>query len=245
MTADPRLAEHRDLWMQKPALRAIYTDYHRRLLAAMPAEGPYLEIGAGSGHMRASGAPVISLDILAAPWLDVVGDAHSLPFANSQFGGIMLLDVLHHLASPEVFFAEACRVLRPGGRLAMIEPGITPVSWLFYNFLHQEPVDLSVDPLVAPPSDVARDPFTANQAIPTLLFARSRDRRRFQTRFPELTIRKRAWASLFAYPLSGGFKRWTLVPGAAVPPLLALETAVMPLLGPLMAFRLAIVLERT
>src|SRR3546814_1516749 len=156
-----------------------------------------------------------------------------------------MLDVLHHIERPGVFFAEAARVLRPGGRLVMIEPGITPVSWLFYKLLHPEPVDMSADPLAEVAPDPARDPFAdANQAIPTLLFARARYRRRFAMTFPGLRFAARAWLSLFAYPLSGGYRSWSLVPEAVVGPLLKLENWLLPLLGPIMAFRLAIILER-
>src|SRR3546814_18467176 len=105
-----------------------------------------------------------------------------------------MLDVLHHIERPGVFFAEAARVLRPGGRLVMIEPGITPVSWLFYKLLHPEPVDMSADPLAEVAPDPARDPFAdANQALPTLLFARSRYRLRFAMTFPGPRFAPRAW----------------------------------------------------
>lgn len=37
-----------------------------------------------------------------------------------------MIDVLHHLAKPKLFFGEARRILEPGGRLIMIEPAVTP-----------------------------------------------------------------------------------------------------------------------
>jgi hypothetical protein len=52
------------------------------------------------------------------------------------------------------------------------------------------------------------------------------------------------WSSLFAYPLSGGFKQWTLIPEFLVDPVLKVEDWLLPLLGPVMAFRLLGVLER-
>ena len=148
---DPRLSEHRDVWEKKPGLRAIYADYHRRLLASLPSGEPLLEIGGGSGNLGEASSDIISVDLLASPWVDVACDAHHLPFSAGAFGGIAMLDVLHHLAQPVAFFDEAARVLRPGGRLVMIETGITPLSWPFYHFLHQEPVDMSVDPLADQP----------------------------------------------------------------------------------------------
>ena len=58
-----------------------------------------------------------------------------------------MVDVLHHIESPLRLFAEAARVLRPGGRLIACEPAITPLSGLFYRRFHDEPVDMSADPL--------------------------------------------------------------------------------------------------
>jgi SAM-dependent methyltransferase len=241
---DPRLREHRDVWERKPSLRAIYADYHRRLNGALPDGEAILEIGGGSGNYSETVPNAISVDFLASPWVDVSCDAHALPFAEATFGGIAMLDVLHHLASPVTFFKEAARVLRPGGRLAMIEPGITPISWPFYKFLHQEPVDMSVDPIADQPAEVAADPFLSNQGIPTLLFARRRHRVRFEACCADFELIERKSFSLFAYPLSGGFKRWFLLPVSAVKPLLSLENALNPLLGSLCGFRIFIVLER-
>ena len=241
---DPRLSEHRDVWEKKPGLRAIYADYHRRLLASLPSGEPLLEIGGGSGNLGEASSDIISVDLLASPWVDVACDAHHLPFSAGAFGGIAMLDVLHHLAQPAAFFDEAARVLRPGGRLVMIEPGITPLSWPFYHFLHQEPVDMSVDPLADQPAEVAEDPFLSNQAIPTLLFRRKRYRLQFASRHPELQVRDVQTFSLFAYPLSGGFKRWSLLPKRIAGPLLKGEAALSPLLGPVLGFRLSVILER-
>lgn len=245
MTAvDPRLEEHREVWERKPGLRAIYADYHRRLLAPLPEGASILEIGGGSGNLSEISSDIISVDLLASPWVDLACDAHELPFRDGAFGGIAMLDVLHHLARPAVFFAEAARVLRPRGRLVMIEPGITPFSWPFYQFLHQEPVDMSVDPLADQPAAVAEDPFLSNQGIPTLLFRRGRHRTRFETQHPEFRIADDECFSLFAYPLSGGFKRWSLLPASIAEPLLEAEECLSPLLGPVLGFRLSVTLER-
>jgi hypothetical protein len=51
--------------------------------------------------------------------------------------------------------------------------------------------------------------------------------------------------SLFVYPLSGGFKKWSLIPFFLVNFLLRIEKKLTPFLGPLMAFRMIIVIENT
>ena len=156
-----------------------------------------------------------------------------------------MMDVLHHLERPRLFFAEAARVLAPGGRLIMSEPAITPVSWIAYHYFHPEPVLLDADPLAEGALDPARDPFDANQAAPTLLFGRGRrGQAAFARLFPEFTTLETRLTSLFAYPLTGGFRPWCLLPAGAVGGLLKLEEVLLPVLGRLMAFRLFVVLER-
>ncbi len=168
---------------------------------------PILEIGGGSGNLSEASAEIISTDLIASPWADIACDAHMLPFRDNAFGGIVLLDILHHLARPAIFFDEVARVLRSGGRLAMVEPAITPLSRLFYNFLHQKPLDMSVDPLADQSEELERYPFCPIKPLQHY-FRRKRHRLCFGTRYPEFKIVGRHTFSLFAYPLSGGFKYW-------------------------------------
>lgn len=238
---DGRIAEHGRQWRQKPALRDIYLDLYRRM-AAQLTPGTTLEIGGGAGIFKDYAPDVITTDILAAPWLDLVADAQALPFAPASFDNIVMFDVLHHIEFPRRFLAEAERILRPGGRIIMVEPGISPVSGVFYRWMHPEPVDMRADPLQDGTPDPERDAFEANQAIPTLLSGR--DCARFQAAFPAFRVVQRCWLSLFAYPLSGGFKPWSLIPHALVAPVLWLEDRLAPLLGWLMGFRLLIVIEK-
>lgn len=237
----PTLLAHRALWQSKPGLRAIYHDYYRRM-AMRTRPGRTLEIGAGTGWLRECLDDVVLSDVQAASWLDLVADAQRLPFKAGSFDNIVMLDVLHHVEWPPLFFTEAERVLKPGGRLVMIEPGITPVSRLIFCLFHDEPVDLSADPLASGPPTPGRDPYEANQAIPSLLFGPAHAR--FERRFPRLRLIERQRLSLLAYPLSGGYRRFGLIPAKLVGPLLRIEDALMPLLGHFMAFRLLIALER-
>ena len=162
-------------WHRKPALRRVYRDYHRRLLSLSP-QGRLLEVGAGIRHLRDSASedkPVVSLDVVAIPGIDVNGDAHRLRFRDAVFDGIVMLDTLHHLERPARFLREAARVVRPGGRLVMIEPGLTPLSHRLFRSFHVEPIDLAVDPYASGPLSRRRAPFDANQAIPTLMVQRN------------------------------------------------------------------------
>ena len=240
---DDRLLEHRRLWDTKPTLRAVYADYHRRLEAACPP-GPLLDIGGGSAHFKDYRKSVVSLDVLPFPGIDVVADAHQTPFPDASFAGIVMLDVLHHLQRPLHFFREAARVLRPHGRVAMIEPGMSLVARQFYQRFHQEPVRFSVDAFAEDVRQSGDDPFDSNQALPTLLFGTIAAREKFERTVPELKVVATEWLSLFVYPLSGGFKPWSLWPASLVGPALKAEQGLLPVLGPLLAFRTMIVLEK-
>jgi len=119
--ASGQLADHRGVWDRKPVLRLVYEDFYDRVAAACRA-GRTIEIGGGIGNLKRRLTDVVATDIQSAPWLDCVADAQRLPFADACAANIVMVDVLHHLEFPLVFFREAARVLRPGGRVLMVEP---------------------------------------------------------------------------------------------------------------------------
>lgn len=242
-TDDRRLTVYRDTWKAKPALRAIYQDYYRRLLATS-RPGRLLEIGGGSGRLRDYNADAVLTDIQPAPWVDAATDAQALPFADATFDTIVMVDVLHHIEHPPRFFREATRTLKPGGRLVMLDPAITPLSNIIFRLTHPEPVDMRSDPFSDDEPNPARDPYDANQAVPTLIFSRAAGRARFDAENPRLAVKQVSRLSLFAYPLSGGFRPWSLIPTFMVRPMLQLERLLLPIIGWAMAFRMLVVIER-
>jgi demethylmenaquinone methyltransferase/2-methoxy-6-polyprenyl-1,4-benzoquinol methylase len=57
----------------------------------------------------------------AAKGLEAVeADAQRLPFADASFDAVMLVSMLHHVEDRPAALAQARRVLRPGGRLAVM-----------------------------------------------------------------------------------------------------------------------------
>jgi SAM-dependent methyltransferase len=235
------LDDYRSMWDLKPVLRLVYDDFHDRIAAAC-VPGMTIEIGGGIGNLKQRLSNVVATDIQFARWLDLVADAQKLPFGRDVASNIVMVDVLHHVEFPVGFFREAERVLRPGGRIVMVEPAITFGSTLFYRLQHQEPVVTSADPLVTGTPDPKRDPYDANQAIPTLIA--TRDRSRFHALFPGLRIERVDWFSLAVYPMSGGFKPWSLVPASFARHILRLERAIEPIMGRFIAFRMMLVIEK-
>ena len=98
------------------------------------------------------------------------------------------------------------------------------------------------DPLRLGRPETARDPYDSNQAIPTLLIGR--ERKRLERMVPSLAVHQTHWFSFAAYPLSGGFKPWSLVPDRIGARLLSWERKLEPALGRLLGFRMLIVFEK-
>jgi len=234
------LRQHKIIWEQKPILRTLYTSWYKEI-AAQLVSGNTLELGGGSGNFKAFAPHVVSTDVVPLPWIDVVADAQNLPFAHQSFDNIVMFDVLHHIENVTLFFDEALRVLRPGGRLAIMEPYISLASWPIYHFLHPEPVNFKQNPLDWVEPSPERKPFDANQAFATILFEQRYSF--FQRRYPQFIKRYHRRMSFFAYPLSGGFNNPSLLPMKLVEPVLVLENT-LSFMSHFLAFRILVVLEK-
>lgn len=61
----------------------------------------------------------VGLDVENGEGVDVVGDAHQLPFTDNKFECILCTEVLEHLHTPILAIREMERVLKPGGKLIL------------------------------------------------------------------------------------------------------------------------------
>ncbi len=244
--ARQRLEQHAEIWRGHPLLRRIYRRYHQTLDDTRSCvAGIDIEIGAGHGSFAEFRPDTFSCDIVPCPWLDCAADAAHLPFADESLANIIMLDVLHHVDRPADFFKGAARALAPGGRILLIEPYVSPVSWVAWRFFHHESIDMQARPLGDDGAHTGvrtDDPWDANIAIPTLLFWK--DLGAFQRRFPVLSVVRRDRFDLLLFPLSGGFEKRRLVPLALAPVVHALERFLTPL-TPMLAFRCLVVIEKT
>ena len=235
------LAERRKIWASKTILKRLYQKWCHMIGNALTS-GSTLEVGAGSGPFKEFFPDAISTDILSAPWLDAVLDAHFLPFKDGSLNNIVLFDVLHHLQEPVCLFSEAQRVLKTNGKIILLEPYISWASFLVYRLIHHEEMTGKIDPFK--PSKLKSDKhhFQGNQAIPTLMF--EKDKKKFMKTFPHLTIIKEERIDFLLYPLSGGFHYPSFCPAGLYPVLEYLEKLLNPF-NRLLAFRLFVVLEKT
>ena len=242
-----RFADHRRAWDANPALRANYAHWYRRLAEVLPARelGDRVEIGSGPGFAAEFIPDLVLTDIVQASWHARRVAAEALPFEDAELGALVLFDVLHHVAQPAVFFAEATRVLRTGGRILLLEPYISPLSRIIYGRFHPELVDMSVDPLAVSPGEAseAKDPFDSNQATPTLIFCRG-GARRFARMFPSLAVTRVERLAGLAYPATGGLSRRPILPLFLWKALFALENVLPEWFFRLFGFRVLVVIEK-
>jgi SAM-dependent methyltransferase len=244
--AQEQLLRHRRTWEQKSVLRRVYQEqFFARLLQHRNEKGPSVEVGAGPGFFKQFAPAVFSTDLIPCPWLDIAADAQHLPFRSGSVANVFGLDMLHHLAAPLDFLREAARVLIPGGRLILIEPWITPFSWLLFRFFHQERCDLSETPWLARDqgSSAEKLAFDGNQAIPYLLFGPRRCSETLRS-LPDFQVVDLERFCLFTYLLSGGFNHASLLPAFLYSALAKFERITSPLWRPLAALRVLLVLEK-
>lgn len=241
-----RLHQHRRLWRSKPVLARVYEPWFDALLAAAPRGSRVLEVGAGPGFLGAEARSRrpdlcwIASDLHPAPWNALAADAGRLPLAAASVDTVVGLDVLHHLAAPLDLFRETARVLRPGGRLALVEPWITPFSWVIYRFFHQEDCRLSVDPWHPFPAGGSKDSFDGDAAVPWKML-----RETAGGLWRELGLSPPGVArwNAFAYLLSLGFRPASLLHPSLARPAMAFDRATQPL-APLTALRALLTWER-
>ena len=86
-----------------------------------------LDIGCANSPYSGFFPKRLGFDILPGEGVDVVGDAHELPFPNETFEQILCTEVLEHLHTPHLALSEMHRVLKPGGKLILTTRFLFPI----------------------------------------------------------------------------------------------------------------------
>lgn len=241
MDLESALDKQERAWNERPLVRRQYADFYRRIVNRLSdVNGPTIELGSGIGKFKHFRSNAVTTDVEPTRWADAVVDAEQLPYADGTIANVVLLDVFHHLADPARFLDEAVRVLKPGGRVVLVDPYCSSLSTPVYRRFHHERTDLSAPPFEHD-AQTGVAPLESNQARATLVFFKHR--REYARRWPTLPLVGTERFALLVYPLTGGFTRPALLPDWLYMPLTLAERALQPA-APLLAFRCLVVLER-
>lgn len=108
----------------------IWPDYsrwvHRNLLRSLPDETIVVDLG--SSNIAIDDPCIIRVDVKLTPFVDVVADAHALPFREESLDFIMSMAVLEHLHNPFQAGEEMFRVLKRGGTSTPIRILFSPTT---------------------------------------------------------------------------------------------------------------------
>lgn len=141
-TAEAYFARHAQEWDRLRSLHSPDEPVEDALANALGTKplGEVLDVGTGTGRMAEIFAPLSErvtafdkspemlriararLQKLPADTIDLVqGDFTSLPFDEDSFDTVLFHQVLHYAQEPETVLAEAARVTRANGRIAIVD----------------------------------------------------------------------------------------------------------------------------
>lgn len=236
--------KNQKLWSRKPVLQKLYTGFHQlmaRYLSQLPG-GEVVELGSGMGNIHDTIPNCIRTELFPFPWIDQVENAYKLTFADKSVSDLLMMDVFHHLRYPGTALREFHRVLKPRGRIIMMEPGLSWLGYIVYGIFHPEPIG-SADQITwfAPEGWSAEElDYYAAQGNATYVFVRGR----FANMLDDWKIIEvKPFVSL-SYAASGGYSGPQLYPTFLYPFMLFLDKIFSPF-KPLFATRLLVVLEKT
>jgi SAM-dependent methyltransferase len=232
--------KHRDAWRKKRTLRHYYQrEIFERILRQLNG-GRILELGSGPGFFASYHRGMLRSDVVPVSGLDLCFDVHDIPIADETIDAVVGVDVLHHFARPGRALCEIARLLRPNGRLVLVEPWTGPMGFLFYRLVHHEDCYGVADPWrEAFPKDKA--PMEGNAHIPkSILVERAAE---LAVYVPNLMIRRVEPFGVLSYLLTGGFQNWGFPSGVSVA-LAALEHHLPPRMMSFLATRALFVLEK-
>jgi SAM-dependent methyltransferase len=137
-----------------------------------------------------------------SPDVDRIESAYEINYPDGALSNIVAMDVWHHLACPEQALDEWHRALQHGGRVVLMEPGMSLLGFLIFGLIHHEPVGWFTKFL--PKSKWSADD-------ETYFAAQSSAHRHFvRKQFPELlqgwTVKTKRLPAL-AYLTTGGFSK--------------------------------------
>ena len=234
--------KNHNLWKRKPLLHTVYMELYRVMSGQLSAApGKTVELGSGMGSIHEIIPGCIRTDLFPYPWIDQIENAYRLSFADRSLSNLLMTDVFHHLRYPGTALEEFQRVLAPGGRVIIMEPGMGLLGRLVYGVFHVEPIAWEEEiAWSAPEGWHGDDPdYYAAQGNAARIFTQ----KGFADRLSGWKIIEVKQISALAYAASGGYSGPQLYPTVLYPLIKWIEKPLQ-FLPALFATRLMVVLEK-
>ena len=237
------ILQNQQYMKDKPILGVIYQDFHLLISSFIPDNlpGKIIEIGSGAVDITRVIPDCLRTDLFPNPWIDQTENAYALSFPDRSVAAVILFDVFHHLRYPGTALTEIQRVLLPGGRVILFEPGMSLLGRLIYGIFHPEPIGFEDQITWFAPDDwiADQDDYYAAQGNAHRIFLDG-----------EGLLDKKTWKLIQAqriaslsYVASGGFSGPQLYPRVFYPVMKTIDKMASLFPG-IFATRLLVVLEK-
>jgi len=218
------LCKQRENILSSSGLRSYFSFLYEIVNQELETFDSILEVGAGAaiGNIFVS-RNIVRTDILPFNEFNVLGDCamERLPFKDSSFDAILAFDSIHHSEQPSKAIIELLRVIRKGGKIILVEPFVSPLSYLAYKIFHHEDtswdfkeqgsIELSLRNL---------NPETGDQGVSRFIINQLSNWR--ITNFPKLTVTT-TYLSPLSFFATGGVSRPLNTPKIFVNSLIQVE----------------------
>lgn len=206
-----------------------------------------LEVGCGIGvtKMFVKKGNITLSDVIDNPWVDRQEDALNLSYEDESLDVILANNMIHHLAHPLLFFQEAHRGLKSGGRLLIQDVNCSFFMQRLLRLMHIEDFNFKVDVFdINQICTNLHNPWDGNAAIPNLLFD---EVYQFEKNVPHFKVIEKKKSEFFVYILSGGIsgKTFTIpLPYPVLKILDKIDDLLVSVLPMVFALQMRVVLEK-
>ena len=165
-----------------------------------------IEFGAGAGLSQffLKDYNLLVTDFCKSEWLCKKSiNAQDSGFEDESYDYIIMSNVIHHLDKPKMFFNEANRILKPGGKIIIIEPYSSLLFKLFMSIKAHEQISYATHPLsdIYSFKNISKSDIDGNNAVGELLF---KNHRIFEDKCTDFEIIYKSFEECIIFINSGG-----------------------------------------
>ena len=221
------LCKQRENILNNSGLKSYFSFLYEIVNQELETFDSILEVGAGAAISNIFvSRNIVRTDILPFNEFNVLGDCamERLPFKDSSFDAVLAFDSIHHSEQPSKAILELLRVTRKGGKIILVEPFVSLLSYLPYKIFHHEDTSWNFKEQGSIELSLQNhNPETGDQGVSRFIINQLSNWR--STNFPKLTV-STTYLSPFSFFATGGVSRPLKTPEIFVKVLIKLENLI-------------------